>query len=41
MGMLLVLSLGAALPAQAEVEIPIMDLVDVQGIRENNWLVTV
>lgn len=32
---LMVLSLGTPATAQAEVEIPIMDLVDVQGIREN------
>ncbi|NAW57045.1 flagellar basal body P-ring protein FlgI [Vibrio sp. V38_P2S17PM301] len=32
---LMVLSLGTSATAQAEVEIPIMDLVDVQGIREN------
>lgn len=34
-GMLLMLSLGASASAQAEVTIPVMDLVDVQGIREN------
>ncbi|AMF93978.2 flagellar biosynthesis protein FlgI [Vibrio fluvialis] len=32
---LLALTLGLATTAKAEVEIPIMDLVDVQGIREN------
>ncbi len=32
---LLVVSLGFAATARAEVEIPIMDLVDVQGIRSN------
>ncbi len=35
MAMMLTMLLGTALPTQAEVEIPIMDLVDVQGIREN------
>lgn len=34
-GMLLMLSLGASASSQAEVSIPVMDLVDVQGIREN------
>lgn len=34
-GMLLMISLGASASAQAEVTIPVMDLVDVQGIREN------
>ncbi|EGA66492.1 flagellar basal body P-ring protein [Vibrio brasiliensis LMG 20546] len=34
-GMLLMLSLGASASAQAEATIPVMDLVDVQGIREN------
>lgn len=34
-GMLLMLSLGASATSQAEVSIPVMDLVDVQGIREN------
>lgn len=34
-GMLLMLSLGASASSQAEVTIPVMDLVDVQGIREN------
>ncbi|MDF2152590.1 flagellar basal body P-ring protein FlgI [Vibrio sp. CAU 1672] len=33
--LLIVLTLGIASPSQAEVRIPIMDLVDVQGIREN------
>ncbi len=32
---LLALTLGLPATSQAEVEIPIMDLVDVQGIREN------
>ncbi|ENM5751247.1 flagellar basal body P-ring protein FlgI [Vibrio mimicus] len=32
---LIVLTLGFAATSQAKVEIPIMDLVDVQGIREN------
>lgn len=35
MAMMLTMLLGTALPTQAEVEIPIMDFVDVQGIREN------
>ncbi len=33
--LLLVLGLGYLIPAKAAVEIPLMDLVDVQGIREN------
>lgn len=32
---LLVLTLGLPTTSHAEVEIPIMDLVDVRGIREN------
>ncbi len=32
---LLALTLGLPATSHAEVEIPIMDLVDVQGIREN------
>lgn len=33
--LLLSLSLGFSLVAQAEVKIPLMDLVDIQGIRQN------
>ncbi|UUM32293.1 flagellar basal body P-ring protein FlgI [Vibrio japonicus] len=33
--LLMVLALGISAPSEAEVRIPIMDLVDVQGIREN------
>ncbi|RSD32951.1 flagellar basal body P-ring protein FlgI [Vibrio pectenicida] len=32
---LVVLLFGAVLPAHAEVKIPVMDLVDIQGIRQN------